>query len=115
MAENSGQTPPTHQVNISNLIKYFGVFLTLASALVTVTAFVVKTSFPSDAATEALRISKENEVKYDSLIHGYELTNAGNRLTKLEVQYSNSLDNQKQIRQQLDKITDIMMDIKRGQ
>ncbi len=114
MVDNSGQAPPVHQMNISNLIKYFGIALTLGSALVTVTAFVVKTSFPSASATEALSIAKENKEIINSISDGRKASNADVRLTRLEVQYANSIDNQNQIRAQLDKITDIMLDIKRN-
>lgn len=114
MAENSGQSPSFNQINSSNLIKYIGVIVTLGSALVTVTAFVVKTSFPSSTATEALAMAKENKHIIDSISDSSKVANADVRLSKLEVQYANSIENQKQIQTQLDKITDMMMDIRRN-
>lgn len=112
MADNDQSSPTSHQVSVGQLIRYLGIIFTLGSALVTVTAFVVKSSFPSDAAVQALDLAKKNEIKFNTIMDNDKITNANDRLTRLEVEYSNSIENQKQIRNQLDKMTDLMMDIK---
>ncbi len=107
--EQQVKFPPRLELSVGTIIRIVAGLVAIASALVSVTSFVVKTSFPSDLAREAMQQSLDNKSRIDNMQQNLGNASIPERLTKLETEQVQEQGSRQQIQNSLDKITDILL------